>query len=588
MLKIKKAFVVATFASLSSFSALAAAPLCAGLFADPSPALLQKEDQQAIAMHEYLSEKLVKDSRRIEMHLKTSNYVPVVVIGNGLHGSIFNNRAGLLGKADSVLAIEASTRVSKVFGELGGSFRINSREAQHESTNVFPGSPVQMKDFTSAFFPNSIHMGLMATVTQRTSNVPLLLGHKVVSVVDTRMTGEPAKARYKVITEQGLAVYTDKVVISTGLGAPSSRVKDASFDALLKQGEAVHQVAPEKLSPVMMVDSFLRTMTLKETNKIAKIDGDVKNKTIAVIGVGDGARIAIEAIVEKMDPTVKVLWLGQKAQNVAEYRESTWFRYHGLAPEMGQRVLGGFAGYVTAGKQLPNGKIELTYGEQNQTVSADYVINATGYDNVVPSLVQSITGKTQKNEVIYEDIKALRPEISTTETIIGKRLKIEGLPVQDIYVIGPAGGAHASPAELNYSTTQNPVSVENLGPRSRAMADYLLVGLGLSVKNPLTSGYSLKSGFLKPQSGPLLLLDKQSLYHVVKTEAHRALRPLGVPASGILLRVRHQGTSIEVSVLGLSAPSAQKALESVLKDSDLTALLEQAARRASSFSVSIK
>ncbi|GEM_PF-3694573 len=539
-------------------------------------------------MHDYLSEKILRQSSKIESKLLTENsYSPVVIIGNGLHGSLFNNRAGLLGQAKSVLAIDAGHQISKVFGDLGGSFLINSRETPTESTNIFPGSPVAMKDFTSAMFANSIHMGLLATVTQRTSSVPLLLGHKVTSIVDTSLEGQPSQGRYRLTTEKGLTVYTDKVVLATGLGSPSSKVKDPGFQKLLAQSERLHLEAPEKLYPVMLVDTFLRTVTLKETGKIKTIETDLKNKTVAVIGVGDGAKIGIEALLTKFDPTVKILWLGQKATSPESYKETTWFRYHGLAPEIGKRILGGFEGHVTAGKATPTGQIELTYGEQNKTVLADYVINCTGYDNAVPPLLQNIPGKPQQAKITLQDVEFVVPEIAASETIIGKKVEVEGLPAQDIFVIGPAAGALASPNELNSSITQNPVAIENLAYRSRAMADYLF-GANKTSDSVLKTGNTLRTRRYPVHDEPLLLLDKSSLHNLLKTEAHRVLRELQLPPNGLLLKAKIHQNQLEVSVLGLSAESATRALKKIEADKDLLGIITQNARRASEVSLAIQ
>lgn len=577
---------VLSFASMSI--AGASAPLCSTLFWTSDPATLLREDKQAVKMQDYLIEKIQRQSSRLEAQLRGKNsYVPVLLVGNGLHGSIFNNRAGFLNKADSVLAIDAGMTVSKVFGDLGGGFSINSRETPAESTNIFPGSPLVMKDFTTATFANSIHMGLLATVTQRTSNVPLLLGHKVISLVDTTITNESAPGRYRATTDKGIVIYTDKVVLATGLGSPSSKIKAPQFQRLLEESERLHATSPEKLSPVMLVDTFLRTVTLKETERIKSINTDLKNKTIAVIGVGDGAKIAIEALLAKFDPSLKVLWLGQKANTPEAYKETTWFRYHGLASEIGQRVLGGYEGYVTSGKKAPNGQIELTYGEQNKTVLVDYVINATGYDNVVPSLLLKLSGTSQKADIAYNDIHFTVPEITPTKTIIGKKIQVQGLPEQNIFVIGPAAGELAKPDELRASITQNPVAVENLAYRSRAMADYLL-GERTSPATPLRAGNTLRTQRFPMQDTPLLLLAKSSLHSLLKAEAHRVLRDLQIPAQGFLLRAKLDQRHLDVAVLGLSAESAARVLKHIEGDQDLLNLLEQSARRSSEVSLSLK
>lgn len=565
----------------------ASAGTCEALFASSQAEqfkLFKQEDQQAIQLNDFLSDQLLARSQKLESEFKEkAPFYPVVVVGAGLHTSIFSTQAAHIGKASSVLAIETGTRVSKVFGDLAGSFRINSSERGDSSSNVFPGAPLQMKEFTTQKFPNSVHMGLLGSVAQRASQVAVLFNNTVLSIQDLSSAGIKAPGRYLIITSQGLRVYANKIVLSTGLGAPSTKVLDPSFRTLLDKYTNEHQENPRKILPVMMVDSFLRTIALNEQGPAVQALKEIKNKSIAVIGAGDGARIAVEAIMKDMHPSVRVLWMGQKAQTPDQYKATTWERYHDIASEMGKRIQGGFIGHVSAGRVLSNGKIELTYGENQQQVGADYVINATGYDNVIPQLVSQLSKPAEAQVLIYEPVQEKIPELTSRKTVIGKRLEVEDLPGQEIYVIGPAGGAFATAKELLMTYTENPVSIEVLGPRTRTMADFLLGNVPAQERQIRISSsdkQSLQNFFLKvPEKNLSLNVTNEGLYNLAKVELTAALRGFKFQQDHLSLQVsKTAGSELKLSVLNLSGAGAKLVAERLQTEPLLMVILQQVVR----------
>ncbi len=590
LVPLRKLFAAAAMSmALIPFSAQALAPVCAEIFsltAAEKTALFDLEDQQSSQLNDYLTDQLLVRSRALETQFQTKPpYVPVVVVGAGLHAAIFNLEAAKLGQSSSVLTIEAGSRVSKVFGDLAGSFRINSSERKGQSLNVFPGSPLEMQDLTQQTFPNSVHMGLMGSAAQRASHVPVLLENKVTSIEDTRLTHQKAPGRYIVKTSQGITVFTDKIVLSTGLGEPSTRIPDENFQKIMRASTEQHLKDPRQLLPVMMVDSFLRLVALNEGPGKINYTSKVKNKTIAVIGAGDGARIAVEALVQKFDPTLKILWLGQTAKTPDEYRATTWSRYFGIADEMGNRIQGGFVGHVKSGRQLTDGSVELIYGD-NQKVTSDYVINATGYDNVIPALVSQLTGHVLPAKVDYRSVTGAVPEVTSDLTVIGKQIEIASIPEQDIFVIGPAGGAFASPEELLRSATENPVSVEVLGPRSKAMADFVLqnVAAPQQIRIAKVDG-SLNSQRVEVPNGKARLnVDLKALENLAKIEIIESLREFKIADGTLLLQVKSTGSASQIvlSVANLSQKNSILILQKIKSQPGLLNLLQKIAKAQTS------
>ena len=573
---------ILTVVSLVSTTSFASSK-CEDLFAISTESQIQafqQEDQQASQLNDFLSDQLLARSQKLETQFrKQAPFYPVVVVGAGLHTSIFSTQAAHIGKSSAVLAIETGSRVSKVFGDLAGSFKINSSERENRSSNIFPGAPLQMKDLTTQMFPNSVHIGLLGSVAQRASQVPVLFNNTVLSIQDLKSAGEKAPGRYLITTSQGLKIYADKVVLSTGLGTPSTKVLDPSFQSVLNKYTDEHRKNPRKILPVMMVDSFLRTIALNEFGPKVSALKEIKNKSIAVIGAGDGARIAVEAIIKEMHPSVRVLWMGQKAETPEQYKATTWERYYGIAPEMGKRIQGGFVGHVSAGRVLESGKIELTYGEGKQ-VQADYVINATGYDSVIPQLVSKLSKAVENPELSFESVQEKIPELTSPTTVIGKRLEVADLAGQEIYIIGPAGGPFATPKELLMTATENPVSIEVLGPRTRTMADYLLEDVAVTDKRI----YALRSDSanqkvikLQPTNSTLgLNLTKESLLNLAKVELTAALRSLKFHRDQVNLQViKAPNDEIMLSVFEVTNSGAQVVAERLQSNPQLLAILKE-------------
>jgi hypothetical protein len=467
-------FLVPLLLLITLASAAHGAPTCSQLF---SPSFLGVPSQSAVQeLTDLMTQDLRKQSDLLIKNIKSQGgqvHVKKLVIGAGLHGAIFAANAGRNNRGNDVLVIEGGNMVSKVFGEMAGTFNINSAETQDSSANVFPGSAIEMKDLTSVknsatlniedvFYADSGKMAALATSTMYGSGLNLLFGNKAVEITylgGKTKTGE----RYLVKTSMGIEIYVNEIVFSTGLGDPSVPLKDLNTRALVESYIAASDKDPGRIFPVMSVDSFLRSVRISRANADSTIAKVLRGKTVAVIGKGDGGKIVVERLVKFSDVHIK--WLGQDAKNPDEYRASTWSRYFTIAENIG-RDIETFPGHVQQVIALPSGKIKIILVDGTETL-ADITLLATGYKSVVPDLLSHLEPGGATHDIALEPLKNLNQ-------VIGSRVMIDGHPTEGLYVAGPAAGMLASPEQMAASATGNPVSVNVMGQFTQALANHLL------------------------------------------------------------------------------------------------------------------
>lgn len=588
-------FVFAAFILAGSLSTASAnAPLCSALFRASGATVTEPLFDEVARLNDTLTARLREDSSKLQTQFKNTEEGPVIdtlVMGAGLHGSIFSASAKFANPNNSVLVLEGGDVISSVFGNLQRTFRINSPEPSGQSANQFPNSPLAMKDLTSDLFPNSLHMSTLATATQYAAGVPTLFKQKVVSVTDLK--GHPqAKARYMIQTDRGLKAYANKLVIATGLGTTTLPIKDVASLEMLKKEMAQTHPETGRLGRVMTVDDFLTIVSSGIRNK-KDFYRETDGKVFAVIGQGDGGKIAIEAITNTCPSiceaakatgrpvfadTLKVTWVGQRAQTPAEYRDSTWERYYDIAEQFGTKIRP-IPDYASSVRKLPDGRYEIFCEKTNTLVIADYLVFATGYRHQYLETLAHLLGSRALSPQEFE-LRPITAQIMPTgpETVVGKRIGIVGAPVeQDIYVVGPAAGPLASEGELKTSITENPVSVEVLGPRTAAVAKMIvkpLAGSSRSVTLTRDANGLVRGRVVLPETH--LRLSAGALRLVLKTDLVRALNQVGLAGESFTLRLgvnKGSASTAQVSVSGLSPNSGRDLLALLQKNKNLLTTL---------------
>lgn len=529
-------------------------------------------------LNKQMTNRLLEESRGLELYYRTNPekaQVDTVVVGDGVHGSIFSSAAAEKAARPSLLVIEAGDVVSRVFGKMRGTFDLNSRELPDRSTNRYPASPVAMKDLTPAEFVSSLSMAAMATSAQYSSAVPVLFNNKVVDVVDSWSLGDSReKPRYLVRTSAGLAIRANKVVYATGLGDPVVPLKDPASKAFLTEEMQKTDTRSAELNDVMNVDDFHAVVSRAKELGL-DLGPKIKGKTHLVLGQGDGGKITIEEIL-KLDPEAKIIWVGQKAKTPDEYKASTWERYFRIASKIGTQIqtVGDYASTV---ERRVDGRFVVTCEKIQAIVEGDMIYLATGYAKSYPQTLNNLKGPRSLESSQWATQKILSPlENGQERTAIGVRLMTNPTDRQDLFVVGPGAGQLATSKELEASVTENPVSIEVLGPRTAAMARRLVAQGADAVTTLYSSRYRVTEGRLNfGSSNDASKLSLAATELMFKVEFTRLLRRFDVEGRELDMRFRasNDGATAVASVGGLKPESAQVLLRVIEADPEMRALL---------------
>lgn len=437
---------------------------------------------EAIAINDEVTARLRKEGLELERYLKEHPYgsqFDIVIVGGGIHGSILSLAARLQHPQARILVLEAGDKVSRVFGNLAGTFDINSRENDQGTENHFPNSPIQMKDITDKEFANSAHMAFLATSSLRSSGVPILFNNMVQKV--SKISDQGHRETYKIHTSSGLSLTTRSIFFATGLGSPSAKLSEESLQLLNQISEK--GLAQGHVTPVMYTDHFLKLMAKKNIREAFKETKGARR--IAVIGSGDGGNITNEMIFglckdcvqsQSVDENLEVYWVGQKAKDAEEFKKSNDERYHNLADSFGSH-LRPVPHYLEDFKVRDDGIVELALKDLDANLEVDHVIFASGYKPRYRDIIKNLYGTDHSlsaDEVLYKPV--LYPVFNDNPSPIGAQVHLSGQnQAEQIFIAGPSFVVDRAVEidipewVLEASSTGNAVSVDVLGRGTAAL-----------------------------------------------------------------------------------------------------------------------
>lgn len=200
-----------------------------------------------------------------------SGGVPEVIIGGGLHAAIYSAVRTKLGYVQP-LVIERNQRVGGTFAmSKRPSFFLNSRNrpgklalpGEGAGLNVLPGALVQPANLSASEFQRNSDLAFVIRVTLAAS-ARVLAGRTVTEVADN-----DGKRKFRVTLSDGQQILTDRVLDARGLGDPT-----------MPDQHGEHVVSFNDFMSSMDNPFPLRGM-----------------QRVAVVGDGDSARCAIEALI---------------------------------------------------------------------------------------------------------------------------------------------------------------------------------------------------------------------------------------------------------------------------------------------------
>lgn len=442
-----------------------AAPVCEQFFQSKT-VRVQDELSNALKLSSLINKELNAQSRKLQMRLKKqSETFDVICLGAGPQCAAASL---VLGKSKlNSLVVEKTNVVASNFAEKD--FVINSSETDVLSMHDFPGGMIQFDQVMSQKYANSRQLAAYIQAQQYQSGVPVLFQTEVVGF---RIEKQGEQSFVVLKTQTGQELRARKLLVGTGLGEANTKVPTAEYRALFQHLIKKSSVEPHALQKIMSTETFMKALNVAPHRKTSVR----MPKRLIVIGNGDGARIAVE---ELLDPSVvlpegfQILWIGNPAKTAEEYIQSQrgWDRYiDKIVPHYKANRITTVDGYAMEGKLLEDGSIRIRVENPTTKLSAevdgDMVIDSTGYENVILKVMARDLG-----EATLKDVKGTIPERELTEVSIARQVTTQSVETP-IYFIGPSTGPLLTKEQMEKLPNRNGVSLyNNLGLTSAFVSD---------------------------------------------------------------------------------------------------------------------
>lgn len=371
--------------------------------------------------------------------------VEEVIVGGGAHASIYAAVRKQLGKPEP-LVLEQRERFGGVLSIANrASFFLNSRNrpgplgapGSRDALNVIPGAPMQPSDIGGSEYQTNADLSLVVRCT-------LALNARIRQAQVVKII--PDGDGFDVETDRGF-VKADRVIVATGLS------RERKLFGIETDGERL-------LSYRDLMQRFGEQMfPLRGLGRVA------------VIGQGDGARTAVEALagfgpsfggsVASLDYVRQIDWYGAGAANKAEFEGCNRNRYKRL------------------GSLFPNGansnpRVRPLPNATTLTKLYDCVqVNGQIYDTVVVCIGYEVGWREAINASVAEDEFANTQWLFSDQSNPDARTRL-GQANQDrsLVIVGPAAEIPFETGEVS-AIPENVVGLFRLAPRTAAAAALL-------------------------------------------------------------------------------------------------------------------
>ncbi len=438
----------------------------------------------------------IDGNSKIDPALQAFDYL---IVGAGVHGEIFARNTLLNAPNAKIVLVDQQKRLGSTFSLGDFFFRLNSpvRATQpgvrpqpgRGNLNEFTKAVFQMSDTVSEKFPIANQLSDTLALNQVISPTEVLLNQTVVEVIDSVSldTRPDWPARYQVKMASGIELYANKVIISTGIGR--DRVPN-------KVKKAVREYEKNEDFRVQTFTQAIRRASSSQTPFREYV-----GQRVAVIGNGDGARVKIEWLLRlapqesygfdtvQVGAVGEILWVGQSAQDCAEYINNIRVRYAGIASGIKSKRISPFSEQLKDFSENPDGSFNITLGN-GEVIQADKIIFTTGYEDKTYRLLKPIV-RTDQGGRKFSARRLLQSSTAAVEItanvrgvgdniVIGKQIlggegsKLTASPdrPQNIYFTGTAARIEPTEGELA-GVSDNKVAIFINGPRTATLAKKL-------------------------------------------------------------------------------------------------------------------
>jgi hypothetical protein len=456
--------------------------------------------------------------------------VDQIVVGMGPHGAAYAQEITNKDPRATVLLVEATNQPGGTFARVGSAFALNSTNRKDTGERAQPGSGdlnkvhdiVGLPDYKGRRWAEAGSVGEVTTIgSYLSSALPLMETRveKVEKVSEADPLFERTKAentpRYKVTLSSGgtrKAVYTNFVVFSTGIGTPKA-FGEVGTDTIIAQEKESAQAARLPAPRIEAFTDFVNRVGNPENKTPIR---DLVGKEVAIIGGGDSGRVLVELLtglgpesgykadVAQVGQVKKIYWfVGYDGfETCKDYIAETRARYSQIAQALNSGLVVPVVGrvgkiaragaasqglftldtsYRNRAGNIVNLQGEVRYiqpGDERtgaeaekvqKSVNVSKVIIASGFDNALPKIVDSLS--TRK----FEDAWKLK-EYSAEGFDKNTRIAREHREAPGVFLAGPAneslGGLPAATelAGVNANTVSLFANVERTKGLAQAIA----------------------------------------------------------------------------------------------------------------------
>lgn len=427
-----------------------------------------------------INDEALRISERVRKErLRSGSYIPLLVIGAGIHGSIFTSQLLRTDPdlAKSAVVIEPSKILGGQFRAVGGvGFDINSRTRPHnffEPDKNLPGETgninsmgdeamLQLPDAVHSVYGNNEDLGLIAAVNSFLS-ADTALGVELVKVRQNpeyrsnRSVGRYIAELRDVDTNERILIETDCVFSSTGLGEPYLPFDESDVETqkILSERKSKPLVSASGEVPALpSVATSAEFWKYAGNNRNWQPITELAGKDIVIVGDADSTQTIIEKLhgilgeptldtqtslsiaSNNADKPITVTIIGAKQESYEEYIKGRRVRYHFVAlfypREDGTRnndTITPIKGKATRLKREA-GSNAVCYRDEfgnEQSVRADLIITGTGFRDtskeIFSEFQDSFAGRTVENP----QREVVREALSRVGSVF--KVRVNGIPI---------------------------------------------------------------------------------------------------------------------------------------------------------------
>lgn len=398
--------------------------------------------------------------------------VDVAVVGGGPHAAIFNSNLSAVNPELRVLTIEARDEFRGTLGSFGKFFNVTSPQGPGLGANLFPGSPIQIADWTNDRYPMAELFGDVAATAQHYSSSETLLGTQVREVEDLG-------THFRVQLGDGTSVNARAVVDATGLGRPRVPFKDPESLRILAEEQATGKIQ-------VFDESAARALRDHEAGKDPR--DFYKDEDTMIIGAGQAANYVMEFFLGRSNPEIfrkatkglsprSVEWLGQPARNADEFRKQNPERFHATLGDLFE---------IEGIKNVP-GMVQSLRREGDKFRVFFKAPDGTESSRLVSRIVIAAGNEKTSKGLLAPQLRGSSRVVA--EPGLASQIVAADGTLRDIYSIGTAADGIVKPEQISGTLTKNPVTIEALGGRTAEFARWL----NADVTNPAQTGRAARA-----------------------------------------------------------------------------------------------